>query len=354
MDSADHTKTIVSDSGPAANTGPTPAGAASTAVESIANVRRDGNQNIIEVDLRDNSLGEDDLSTVVKALPMLPKLRSVLLSEARVTDALMESVGKISGLENLDLRGCSVGDEGLAHLAGLTRLKSIKLSGKSGSTTVTDAGVASLGGVDSLQVVAIDFLPISDVGVAALGDLKQMKELYMAGTMVTDQVADTLVGFPELTKLRIASTDFSTQGLSELKPLSRLVELDVSDCAAIDDQALEAIAGFKQLAKLNVYNTMIGDADWNQLAGLDKLTWLNVDKTSVDDQSLEGIGALNGLTFLHLGSTQVTDAGMEQLVGLSNLEKLIVTRTAVTAAGVQELKAALPETEIQLEYVEGK
>lgn len=317
-----------------------------TAIEQVAKTRRDGDDAIIEVDLRDAAV-----AGVIANLSKLPKLRSVLLSGSDVTDQGLAEIGKITGLENLDLRGCAVSDLGVSELAGLARLKSIKFSGKAGQTQVTDAAMATLGKLTSLKVIAIDFLPISDQGIASLSGLVEIKELYMAGAAVSDEVAETLVKFPALAKLRIAGTKFSSQGLAKVAGLVEIVELDISDCPGIDNDALSTIAGFKKLSKLNLYSTAVGDADWGKLAGLGELRWLNIDKTNITDQSMAGLGQLTGLTFLHLGSTKISDAQLEQLKGLSKLQQLIVTRTEVTQAGVDRLQSSLPKTEIQLVYV---
>jgi hypothetical protein len=60
------------------------------------------------------------------------------------------------------------------------------------------------------------------------------------------------------------------------------------------------------------------------------------------------------LTFLHLGSTQITDAGLTHLEHLTSLKDLKVTRTGVTADGVARLQPNLPDTKIQLEYIEAQ
>ncbi|MBI2477943.1 MAG: hypothetical protein HYV60_04650, partial [Planctomycetia bacterium] len=48
------------------------------------------------------------------------------------------------------------------------------------------------------------------------------------------------------------------------------------------------------------------------------------------------------------------DAGLPDLEGLTSLKDLKVTRTAVTEAGVAKLREKLPNTEIQLKYIEGE
>jgi hypothetical protein len=57
---------------------------------------------------------------------------------------------------------------------------------------------------------------------------------------------------------------------------------------------------------------------------------------------------------LHLGSTAISDAGLTHLEPLAALKDLKVTRTAVTADGVEQLKKSLPDTRIQLMYIEGE
>ncbi len=322
-------------------------------IETLAGVRRDGAGQIVELNLRDAEPGA--VSPVLAAAEQMPKLRSLLLNEAALTASDVQHIAAISSLEHLDLRGCPVGDESLRQLTALPRLKAVRLSGQDGDTEVTDAGLRSLGELPALAVLAIDFLPISDRGLASIAGRTQLQELYAAGTELTDAAAETLRQLSHLSKLRIASTGFTSRGINEFaagKP--PLVELDVSDCPGVDDGALESIGGLKSLNKLNLYHTAVTTGRWDRIEGLSQLRWLNVDKTGVDDAALVAIGKLKGLRFLHLGSTSISDAGLDHLTGLDGLQELIVTRTAVTQAGVDRLQAALPSTEIQLQYVAGR
>jgi hypothetical protein len=45
---------------------------------------------------------------------------------------------------------------------------------------------------------------------------------------------------------------------------------------------------------------------------------------------------------------------MKHLEPLTSLKDLKVTRTAVTPDGVAQLKKKLPDTEVQLKYIEGQ
>ena len=60
------------------------------------------------------------------------------------------------------------------------------------------------------------------------------------------------------------------------------------------------------------------------------------------------------LEFLHLGSTAITDAGLSNLESLEALKELKVTRTNVTDNGVAALQQKLPQSAIQLKYIEAQ
>jgi len=83
----------------------------------------------------------DDAALAAARLDRLPDLRSLDLSDSRVTDTGLAGLAALTGLEELVLIGdIGVTDAGLAHLRGLTRLRKLDLR----STRVTPAGVARL------------------------------------------------------------------------------------------------------------------------------------------------------------------------------------------------------------------
>ena len=79
------------------------------------------------------------------------------------------------------------------------------------------------------------------------------------------------------------------------------------------DNGLAAIESFKNLRRLHLENTKIGDAGLEHLQGLSNLEYLN------------------------LYGTEVTDSGLQHLSGLKNLKSLYLWQTKVTAAGVENL-----------------
>jgi len=316
-----------------------------------AQLKHDGDGAVVEVSFRGTSVGDDAL----EPLASLPRLRSLLLNDTAITDAGLATLGTIATLENLDLRGCAVSNDGMAHLAGLKKLRGLKLAGSEGKTTVDDDGLAALAELTELKAVALDKLWVSEVGLAHLKNSRKLEELYLAGTLVGDETPALLAEhFPRLKKLRISQTGLCDAGMDGLANLKALESLDISECASLSDAGMEPLAELTNLAWLNLWRAPVTDAGVAHLAGLVNMRWLNLDNTQLTDAGLVHLKGMTQLEFLHLGSTAVSDAGMPALEPLVSLKDLKVTRTAVTAKGVEKLRETLPETVIQLKYIQGQ
>jgi hypothetical protein len=86
---------------------------------------------------------------------------------------------------------CGTTNEGVAHLAGLSKLRGLRLSTRQAEDTadldsptslVNDDAMDAIGQLTNLQVLALDNLVVSEAGLAKLKNLQQLKELYLAGT----------------------------------------------------------------------------------------------------------------------------------------------------------------------------
>lgn len=329
---------------------PDDAASVSALEETGAKMKTDGDGFVIEADFRGTSIGDSALESLVG----LRRLRSVLLNETAVTDAGMTSLGKISTLQNVDLRGCTVSNAGLEPLAALSQLKALRLSGESGATTVDDDGMVHVAKMKNLKALLLDFLWISEVGLEQLAGLDRLEELYLAKTLVGDDALATMHQFPQLKKLRISQCQFENEGLAHLAKVATLEDLDLSENNQINDAGMPHLSGLKKLKRLNLWRTYVGDAGIEHLSGLTDMEWLNLDNSQISDACLKHLSGMTKLKFLHLGSTLVSDAGLPALKELTSLENLKVTRTAVTEEGVAELKKSLPDTDIQLRYIEGQ
>ncbi len=322
-------------------------------IKAGAALKSDGTEVVIEVDLRKATITDELLST----LATLQSVRTLNLSDTTFGDAQISTLEKINPqLTSLDLRGCALSDKATAAIARFTGLRALRFSGKSGKTTIGDDGLKALAACKSLKVLALDDLWIGTTGLEALTGLTELEELYLAGTVIDDSSIKLLAKFPKLKKLRLARTQVSDDALPTLSAQTTLEDLDLSENSLISNTGLTHVAKLTRLKKLNLWRVQISDEGIQQLAPLEQLEWLNLDNTKLSDAGLPVLKNMKALNFLHLGSTQITAAGASALFHLKGLKDLKITRTALASSesAVAELKANLPSTAIQTEYVEAE
>jgi len=172
-----------------------------------AKLKQDQAGYVIEVDFRGTKI--DDAA--LKEIAGLSHLRSLLLNETPITDAAFESVGKVTTLENLDLRNCSLNNKAISYLTGLSKLKALRLSGNS---DIDDDAMADINQLTNLKALMLDFLWVSGDGLSQLKDLNKLEELYLAKTLVDDDGLATLTQFPKLKKTRLSQNQISDEGLA--------------------------------------------------------------------------------------------------------------------------------------------
>jgi Leucine-rich repeat (LRR) protein len=306
--------------------------------------------NVISVDCSSIELSDD----LASKLATIEQLKKLTIRASSMTDTGWQSLAKLSQLEQLDVRDTPLSSGQLtAAVSGMNKLKALRMSGKSGSTEVDDAGLECLLNCPELKVLAADHLWVSQDGLQHLKNCQQLSELYLAGTLVDDQAMELLAQLPNLKKLRLAKTGVGTPGLETLSRLE-LEDLDISECSQVFDESLVAVGKMKTLKRLNLWRDVISDAGVAHLSGLVNMNWLNLDNTHMGNPGLEHLRGMSKLTFLHLGSTYVTNEGMPLLTPLTALKDLKVTRTSVTEEGLKPLLETNPSLNVQVKYIEGE
>jgi serine/threonine protein kinase/formylglycine-generating enzyme required for sulfatase activity len=224
-------------------------------------------------------------------------------------------------LLEIDLRKSKsepVGDDGLAQLEGLTKLRTLFLWGQG----ISDAGLVHLKDLTNLRVLGLFSNPkVTDAGLAQLVRLTNLTNLDLNGTTVTDAGMVHLKGLTNLTELNLMGLRVTGTGLAHLKALTNLRVVLFS-------------------------GGTVGDAELAQLVGLNNLALLGLEKTRVSDAGLVHLKDLPNLTTLVLAGLNISDAGLLQLHGLKGLRELDLTKTKVTSEGIAALKKALPECRI--------
>ena len=111
---------------------------------------------------------------------------------------------------------------------------------------------------------------------------------------------------------------------------------------------------FLKLASVSTYLTSVklGSASITEetlaaeLPKMKNLIKLDLSQTQVGDTALDAVAQLESLEWLNLYGTKVTDAGLMKLKGLGNLQKIYLWQTKATAEGAKALNAELPSVEV--------
>ncbi|HEY7314060.1 MAG TPA: hypothetical protein VH643_32215, partial [Gemmataceae bacterium] len=200
-------------------------------------------------------------------------------------------------------------DDELKSLAGLTKVRKMNLA----NTKSTGVGFKDLTGLKDLTELQVSQTPLSDEGLKAIAALTQLKVLELRGSKVTDP------------------------GLRQLKPLTQLEELAVANNGERGDSgAVNIAANLKQLKRLYIDNSSVGDAGVTELAKMPNLQLLTINGTRITDNALEALTKLTTLEELHL-SHFPTDKSMAILVRCKNLRVLHLFDTQITDKGLKTL-----------------
>lgn len=113
-------------------------------------------------------------------------------------DRLSHSLGDLRSLRTLCLRGCAVGDATLARLATVGGINELDLS----STGVTTGGLFHLRKLRFLRILNLSFCRdiCAQSGVPLQG-LRALEELYLCGTVVSDDTMGLISNLPKLRRI---------------------------------------------------------------------------------------------------------------------------------------------------------
>ncbi|AMV33160.1 Leucine Rich repeats (2 copies) [Pirellula sp. SH-Sr6A] len=235
-------------------------------------------------------------------------------------------------------------DAALAFLPQQSKLRNLTLSGRG----LSKVGIGTVAKCENLGALSILDGPIGDDELAALRSLTKLKELSLVRLEIGNRCLAPFVNNPSLTKLRVrGAAGVTDQTIAEYLPnFANLVSLELSELA-IGDASLDTIAKLPKLSELNLLRTRVTNAGLKKLAGL-SLKKLNLDDiATIGDEAIPAILAIPTLEFLHLGKTKVTDQGVAELSGLKNLKDLLINDTAVSEKALAELQAKLPDLKIK-------
>ena len=207
--------------------------------DAVAAIRQAGGSVIYEWQWKDGSFDPSGKPRVPGRLldrlgpDLIYRVKRVDIGQGRADDSLMSPVGRLDGLEVLNLSGCrGVTDAGLAHLSDLTALRDLNVSG----TGASGAGLKHLAALTRLERLEAPWGPTRDSDLASLKGLTALRWLQFqaASPDVTDAGLAHLSGLVNLETLSICSARITSAGLASLHGLSKLQTLNVRRSGVTD------------------------------------------------------------------------------------------------------------------------
>ena len=308
----------------------------------------------------------------LRGLAGMKGLRRLWAGDTFVAD--LAPLAGLTALEDLDLHGTAVRDEGIVFLAGLKGLRRLDLQG----TSITDAAVETIEKLVGLESLNLYRTKISNAGLARLSKLSQLRDIDVRYTRVTASGYDALRA--ALPRARVQFAGGGGRAISKAVPpkgqdggalaawvraiggTARLAEGYVSlRGVPLNELAVAAVARIPGLRVLDLEATELGDGAMGVLGGVGTLEELTLNGTQVSDAGLARLGALRGLKRLRLDNTYVEgmafagwpagaaleelhllgapvgDGAMDGVARLSKLRRLVLAESDVTGAGLGKL-----------------
>jgi hypothetical protein len=253
----------------------------------------------------------------------------------KANDGLMAQIGRLDRLESIRLTGTrSVTDAGLAHMKGLTNLRSIQFD----ETGITGRGLRHIWGLPRLEILFLEGNDIADDGLAHLAGMTTIKHLNLRSPRITDAGLANLEELANIEGIQLRSPLITDTGLARLAKLKRLRSILLMDARVRD---LRPFGELPDLMSIGLWAVPIEDVDLIPLGKLRNLKALNLVDAKITDAGLSHIEGLTNLEVLSLQGNRITDAGLPRLYALAKCKRLDLSGTAVTPQGIAALQAKL-------------
>jgi Leucine-rich repeat (LRR) protein len=292
--------------------------------------------------IRSIQFGHSDLSDAeMQLVVQINGIENLAICNTNVTDKGLSELRKCLGLKRLDISNTKVSDNGLSVLQDCKLIQNIDLSDTSitdrglwalckcksiqvlrlRGTTVTDAGLWALVGCDSLRSLDLSDTRVSVAGLELIARLPNLEELIVSGAVFEDAKPNVLASCKRLRRLAIVGC--SSSAGSRICVNKNLAELDYF--GVITQEVLEAIGGLTKLKKLHFRSAdgLIGKEGSKQLAKLRDLRDLNLAGLQIEN--FEFLKCLVRLQVLDLSSSGVADESLANLTNLVDLEELTLS-----------------------------
>jgi len=270
-------------------------------------------------------------------LKKMNSLKALDIKHSKVTDEGLTHLAKIESLENLTLPDGGVADNGIEHITKLRNLKYL-WAGSRSSSPLTDKSLSYISTLVNLEELYIGGAGFSDEGMTHIAKLTKLKGLSIfTANQLTNKGLAELSGLKSLTKFSLGRrTKVSISGLKSLNNFKKLNRLSLHDIR--QDTFFMDISGLTELKDLTIIlhkerkgNVLVSDSfkneDWTCLANLTKLKRLQITGVGIDNEGVKHLSGLINLEFLNIicpGELRINDQALKYLKNMHKLNRLII------------------------------
>jgi Leucine-rich repeat (LRR) protein len=244
----------------------------------------------------------------LRFLPALTQLEELTLSRAGITNAGMCELGSFPSLHTLNLNETTVTCEGVQSFLQLTSLN------MSGYRRITH--VAFLSSLKKLAKLYLENCEILDL--EAFSSLPTLQALDLSRCdQISDDDLGALRGLSALRSLSLRCCFLITGvGFNHLSSLTALQELQAGGCNIGNEGLKMLVASLPSLTKLNVASSNFTHGGMKGFSALTALKELNLNNNAVQDK---------GLRLLPLASLRYVDLSMCRRITAAHVQEMRTT-----------------------------
>ncbi|MBL8176380.1 MAG: hypothetical protein JNK48_17015 [Bryobacterales bacterium] len=256
----------------------------------------------------------------IASLAELPHLKTLDLSFTLITDAALEQLSPLRGIEHLNLQSAELlTDAAIAHIRGWKQLRSLQLRG----TDITDTSMEYIAELPALERLDVSYTQITNNGMEYLAGLNRMEDLSIGGNKISGVGLHILKSLPRLKRLNLSGAQKRNSGTwgtalteADMGTIAALAQLEALNLAGVrlTNSGLARLRSLVRLKELDLSKTQVGAAALDTLQSMAAMERLSLWKTAgIDDSAVPALGALKGLKLLDAAETKLSEAGAAAL-----------------------------------------
>jgi len=268
---------------------------------------------------------------------------AVILEGPSFVDADLAFVAKLPTIQRLVISNTKVNGSGLKSITSLLELKVLNCM----HSQIEDVGTQQISNLTGLQTLVLQGTRVSDEGLRNLRKLNKLRDLDLTQCVIGDKgLAYLADGLTNLTTLNISYTNTTSKGIAALALLPELQSFTARGCKGIRSDT-DCLTTFKKLRALDLAGSDINDFGVNRLRLCRDLQKLVLSDTAIGDSALIGFSELMHLEEIHLDETKITNRSLMELARIPTLQLVeLGTNANISAQDVGQLKKSSPNLKV--------